>query len=64
MAVAESYLAFWPRPSTSFAGAIRLQSSSVLAFSRMGNWRIMPEMVGSVLADWIFVAISTESLAR
>ena len=30
VAVAESYLACGPRPSTSFSGAMRLQSSSVL----------------------------------
>ena len=64
VAVAESYLEFWPRPSTSLVGAIRLQSSSVLSFSRMGSWRMMPEMDGSWLAVEILVAISSEDLAQ
>ena len=50
VAVAESNFAFWPRPSTSFSGAMRLQSSSVLVLSFRGSWMIMPEIVGSALA--------------
>ena len=64
VAVAESKLAFSPRPSTSFFGVMRLQSSSVLVFSIIGSWRMMPEIVGSALADWILLAMSPESLAR
>ncbi len=37
VAVAESNLEFAPRPSTSFSGAMRLQSSSVLVLSVNGS---------------------------
>ena len=37
VAVAESNLACSPRPSTSFAGAMRLQSWSVLVLSISGS---------------------------
>ena len=37
VAVAESNLACSPRPSTSFAGLIKLHNSLVWSFSRIGN---------------------------
>ena len=37
VAVAESNLAFVPRPSTSFSGLMRLQSSSVFDLSVSGS---------------------------
>ena len=53
VAVADSNLAFSPRPSTSFSGAMRLQSSSVCALSLRGSWMMMPLIDGSVFARMI-----------
>ena len=47
VAVAESNLAFSPRPSTSFVGLIRLHKVSVWSFSKMGSWMMMPETLSS-----------------
>ena len=51
VAVAESNLAFAPRPSTSLVGAMRLQSVSVSDLSISGSWMMMPWVELSALAD-------------
>ena len=58
VAVAESYLACSPRPSTSFSGAIKLQRASVWGLSVSGSWIMMPLILGLVLAVLILSAIS------
>lgn len=50
VAVAESNLACSPRPSTSFSGVMRLQSSSVRDLSVRGSWMMMPFMELSLFA--------------
>jgi DNA-binding transcriptional ArsR family regulator len=50
VAVAESNLACSPRPSTSFSGVMRLQSSSVRDLSVRGSWIMMPFMELSLFA--------------
>ena len=64
VAVAESKLPFSDKPSTSFAGAIKLVSSSVLSFSIMGSCKIMPEISESWLAERILFLMSSEFSAR
>ena len=53
VAVAESNLACSPRPSTSFAGEMRLQSSSVFDLSLRGSWMMMPLIELSAFARMI-----------
>lgn len=64
VAVAESNLAWSPRPSTSLLGAMRLQSLSVRDLSSRGSWMMMPSMVGSELAWRIFCSRSAGDLAK
>ena len=64
MAVAESNLAFLPRPSTSFSGAMRSVSVSVFDLSLMGSWRIMAVMDGSALARRISSWSASVEVAR
>ena len=64
VAVAESKLPFSDKPSTSFAGAIKLVSSLVLSFSMIGSCKMIPEISESSLAERILFLISSEFLAR
>lgn len=64
VAVAESNFAFCPRPSTSFSGAIRLQSSSVWDLLVRGSWMMMPLIEGSLFARMIASRSASLSLAR
>ena len=63
VAVAESNLAFVPRPSTSFSGAMRLQRSSVRDLSVRGSWMMIPVILGSLFARMISVWSALLSLA-
>ena len=51
--MAESNLAFCPKPSTSFSGTMRLQSSSVRDLSVRGSWIMMPLIELSLFARMI-----------
>ncbi len=50
VAVAESNLECSPRPSTSFSGTMRLQSSSVRDLLVRGSWIMMPLIEESLFA--------------
>lgn len=52
-----------PRPSTSLAGGMRSQSSSVRERSVMGSWRMTPEIALSVATEVSFAVISVVLVA-